>query len=147
MPDEIRVLYQPCGRKNLTTADTLSRSPVSQPSAGDEQFQQEVIAFLDLIVRNVPATDKRLQDIESEQNKDATCRELKQFCQEGWTNKSSMKGDLKLYAQVMDELSVHKGLLLRGSTPVVLSSLCSEIQQKLHFGHFGTIKSHERPKQ
>ena len=119
--------------KNLTTADTLSRSPVSQPSAGDEQFQQEVKAFLDLIVRNVPATEKRLQDIQWEQDKNVTCRELKRFCQPGWPNKSSMKGALKLYAQVMDEFSFHRGLLLRGSRLVVPSSLCSEILQKLHF--------------
>ena len=133
--------------KNLTTADTLSRSPVSQPSPGDEQFQQEVKAFLDVIVRNVPATEKRLQDIQSEQDKDATCRQLKQFCRYGWPNKSDMKGPLKLYAQVMDELSVHRGLLLRGSRLVVPSSLRSEILQKLHFGHLGITKCHERAKQ
>ena len=52
--------------KNLNTADTLFRSPVSQLSAGDEQFQQEVKAFLDLIVKNVPATEKQLHDIQSE---------------------------------------------------------------------------------
>ena len=109
--------------KNLSTADTLSKSPVPQPSAGDEQFQQEVRAFLDLIVKNVPATEKQIRDIQSGQNKDATCRELKQFCEKGWPNQSSLKGALKLYAPVRDELSVNKGLLLRGSRLVVPSSL------------------------
>ena len=93
--------------KNLNTADTFCKSPVSKPSTGVEQFEQEVKTFVDLIVRKVPATKKQLQEIQSEQHKDTTCHDLKQFCQNGWSNKPSMKGPLKLYAQVMEELSVN----------------------------------------
>ena len=59
--------------KDLTTADTLSRAPVSAATNIDEELSKEVNAFVDLIVKNFPATVKRLQDIQLQQDRDLTC--------------------------------------------------------------------------
>jgi len=65
--------------KDLVTADTLSRTPVSLPTAKEEEFQQDVCAFLDLVVNNLPATDTRLRDIQSHQDSDPACSQIKHF--------------------------------------------------------------------
>ena len=47
--------------KDLITADTLSRAPVSKFSPGDDQFSNEIKAHVNLICRNLPASDKLLR--------------------------------------------------------------------------------------
>ena len=133
--------------KDLVTADTLSRTPVSLPTAKEEEFQQEVCAFLDLVVNNLPATDTRLRDIQSHQDSDPACSQIKHFCQGGWPPRSHLKGPLKAYISVKDELSVHKGLLLRGNRLVIPPALRKEILAKIHSGHQGATKCRARARQ
>ena len=132
--------------KDLVTADTLSRTPVSLPTA-KEEFQQEVCAFLDLVVNNLPATDTRLRDIQSHQDSDPACSQIKHFCQGGWPPRFHLKGPLKAYISVKDELSVHKGLLLRGNRLVIPPALRKEILAKIHSGHQGATKCRARARQ
>ena len=51
------------GRK-LNTADTLSRALVSEVDGRDDDFHKEVNAFVNFVVRNLPATEERLQVIQ-----------------------------------------------------------------------------------
>ena len=46
----------------LQIADALSRSPVSAVSDTHTEFRSEVSAYIDMLVQNLPATDKRLQE-------------------------------------------------------------------------------------
>ena len=55
--------------KNLTVADTLSRAPVSSPTPEDTQFNSAIDAYVDLMIQGLPATEKRLQQIQQAQNK------------------------------------------------------------------------------
>ena len=41
--------------KDLSTADTLSRAPVKGSSFTDEQFNQEVAAYMNMVSENLPA--------------------------------------------------------------------------------------------
>ena len=128
----------------LQIADALSRSPVSLVSDADNEFQKEVSAYVDLLVQNLPATDKRLQEIQNAQDDDITCSQLKYYCQNEWPHRSKIQGLLKKFIPVKDELSVSKGLLLRGSRLVIPQSLQSEILTKLHAGHQGISKCRQR---
>jgi len=74
----------------LKIADALSRSPVSSVSDADNDFQNEVSAYVDLLVQNLPATDKRLQEIQKAQDEDTICSQIKYFCQNGWPHKSKI---------------------------------------------------------
>ena len=58
--------------KDLTMVDTLSRAPVSAANNIDEELSKEVNTLVDLIVKNLPATVKRLQDIIFSCNKTGT---------------------------------------------------------------------------
>ena len=48
--------------KNLITADALSRAPVSK-SSYDDELCNEVQAYVDLLCRNLPASDTRIKEI------------------------------------------------------------------------------------
>ena len=133
--------------KDLTTAGTLSRAPISAATNIDEELNKEVNAFVDLIVKNLPATEQCLQDIQLQQDRDLTCSQVKYYCQKGWPSMASIKAPLKPYVPVKGELSVYKGLLLRGDRIVIPPSLRQEILEKLHSGHQGTTKCYERARQ
>ena len=132
--------------KDLTSADTLSRAPVSKTTAGDE-LQSEVQAFVDLVVRCLPVTEGRLQEILSQQRSDPICRQVTEYCREGWPEAASLTGPYKAYSAVRHEFSVHRGLLLRGKRLVIPHALRSDILKKLHSGHLGISKCRERANQ
>jgi len=46
--------------KDLNTADTLSRAPVSEVDGREEVFQHKVNQYVNVTVRNLPATEERL---------------------------------------------------------------------------------------
>ena len=70
--------------KDLFTADALSRSPISEPAPSDVTFQDEVQAFLDVVIQNLPATANRLEEIKSQQDQDLVCHQLTQYNAQGW---------------------------------------------------------------
>ena len=49
--------------KQLTVADTLSRAPNDDKDTSDEQFQQKVEAFVNLVLQQLPASESRLKEI------------------------------------------------------------------------------------
>ena len=75
--------------KNLITADALSRAPVSQ-SSYDDELCNEVQAYVDLLCRNLPASDTRIKEIKQLQEKDEVCQQLTTYCQNGWPGKASI---------------------------------------------------------
>ena len=126
--------------KSLCTADALSRSPVSTTCSDDSKFQQEVDAYVNLLINTLPATKGRLIEIQSQQDEDPVCQKLKQYCQEQWPDKSSLKRPYKPYTAVASELCVANDLLLRGSRLVIPPSLWPDILNKIHTGHQGITK-------
>ena len=68
--------------KSLCTADALSRSPVNTGSHSDSKFQQETDAYVNLLIQNLPVTDKRLTESARPSQK------LKKYCQDGWPDRS-----------------------------------------------------------
>ena len=126
--------------KNLITADALSRAPVSQ-SSYDDELCNEVQAYVDLLCRNLPASDTRIKEIKE---KDEVCQQLTTYCQNGWPGKASIPCNLKPYLSVSGEITVLDGLLVRGSRIIIPSPLRSTILEKIHTGHQGISKCREK---
>ena len=52
--------------KSICTTDALSRPPIEMTSCSDSSFEQEVDAYVNSIINNLPATDARLKKIQSQ---------------------------------------------------------------------------------
>jgi len=78
--------------KDLSTADTLSRSPVKGLSFTDEQFNQEVAAYVNMICENLPASDQHISQIKQFQLNDEACQQLIDYCRNGWPDKGHIPG-------------------------------------------------------
>ena len=130
--------------KALTTADALSRAPLTQTTLADEQLTVDSDIYVSAVLQNLPVTDKRLAEIQKAQEQDAVCEAVKQTCKQGWPNHSSLKGVLKKYASEADHLSVQDGILLYDDRLVIPTVLQQQILTKLHTGHQGINKCKQK---
>ncbi|XP_036001498.1 uncharacterized protein K02A2.6-like [Fundulus heteroclitus] len=131
--------------KEIATADVLSRAPVAH--SGDHLHEEEIDLYADAVVASIPATEKRLKEIQMHQDKDEVLQQLKQFCISGWPNKFDIEKTFQPYLPFAGELTVQNGLLLLGCRLVIPKSLRLDILNKLHEGHLGITKCRERAKQ
>ena len=127
--------------KELNTADTLSRAPVTEQD--ESNLSNETKEYVHAIINNLPASEERLKAIREQQDQDQVCKQLKSYCLEG---KAEWKGPLKPYYQVRSELTVAEGLLMRGSRMVIPTSMRAEILDRIHSGHQGMTKCRQRAK-
>ena len=133
--------------KDLCTADTLSRAPTGVTDTQADKFQEEVASYVNLIIDHLPASQTKMQEIIKEQEQDPVCQQIKSYCQSGWPGRSKIQSMCKPYAAVMCELSVAKGLLLRGHRIVIPLKMQADIIEKLHAGHLGINKCRRRAQQ
>ena len=131
--------------KQLTVADALSRAPIC--SSSDDNFSSEVEAYINLVVQSVPATATKLQAIRDAQAADEVCQKLFDYCRHGWPHVHNLPGLLRPYRSVASDLTVHEGLLLRGSRIVIPTMLRLDILDQLHSGHQGITKCRARARQ
>ena len=69
--------------KDLTTADTLSRAPLVPASLKNlTRKEDKVNAFISSVVRYLPATDDRLQELRSQLQQDEVTRQIMIYCGE-----------------------------------------------------------------
>ena len=88
-------------------------------SCSDSSFEQEVDAYVNSVINNLPATDACLKEFQSQHNEGPVCQKLKTYCQEGWPDKSTLKGPFKPYIALASELCVANNLLIRDSQLVI----------------------------
>ena len=133
--------------KNLITADALSRAPSSPANSDDQSLQAEVDAYILNTLSGLPATERRLEEIKCEQEKDKVCQLIKKYCKSGWPNSKRVPEAVRKFYPVASELSEQEGLLLRNNRLVIPVSLQREVLDQLHAGHQGIKKCRERAKQ
>ena len=90
--------------KQLSTADALSRAPTTTPSSSDNLFQDEVEAYIQVTMQDLPATEKRLAEIQVHQEQDKTCKMVRDFCKRGWPKKAELPDSVKPFYAVSGEL-------------------------------------------
>ena len=84
-------------RKDLITAETLSRAPVEESQEPhDKSCQYECQAYVNAVMNALPVTDKRLLEIKQAQTDDATCQNIQEFCMHGWPDKAKLGYEDKL---------------------------------------------------
>ena len=119
--------------KDLVIPDTLSRVPIYRKVSCEEQaLADDVKAYVDFVLKNLPTTENRLQEIREKLQQDEFCRQIMSHCENGWPGKQHVKGAIKLYYQFSGELSVQQGLLLKGTRLVIPTTMRLDILDKLY---------------
>ena len=107
-----------------------------------EEAQTEF--FASVLLSTLLTSQDRLDEYQTAQQEDSTCRQLITFCQQGWPDRPHLKGDLSPYWHVRGDLTLHDNLLLYGSRIVVPKSLQAATLQKIHNGHQGIQRCRQR---
>lgn len=105
--------------KELITADALSRAPVDPPAPDDN----EVNAFVDVIMSSLPASPSKLDQIKALYDQDTLCANVIKYCKSGWPEKSEIPTQLKMIWEVRGDFTVQNGLLLKETRLVIPNSL------------------------
>ena len=125
----------------------LSRAPAEPPDVDDYNLDLESQAFVNYIVESLPASEQQLQRIKQFQRQDQVCKQIIQFCQTTWPDKTLLSQDIQPYYSMASEISVENGLLMRGCRIVIPSELQQEMLNKIHDGHLGITKCRARARQ
>ena len=141
---DIILVYTP--GKEMYVADTLSRAflndgKMQTPSKQEIQMDMAIHSIL----KEVPASDRRMQEIRQETEQDYLCKELKKWIQEGFPeNKSRVSQEIKPFWDIKHELSFEEGLILRGARIYIPEKLQTSVLQCLHQSHMGIEKTKAR---
>ena len=127
--------------KELSTADALSRAPVSGFTKTDETFDKEVNAYIQSAINNLPLTERKLDEIRSHQKSDRVCKEISTYLQRGWPNKTKVNKYVKPFYTIRDELSMYDGIL------IIPTNLQEGVLRQLHNSHQGINKTRGRAKE
>lgn len=130
--------------KKLIIADTLSRAPSGTQEKNEKDFESETTAFVDMIMKGLPVSNKRLDEIREKQASDPITSELSILSQEGWPNKSKIRREIIPYWSMRSEFSVTDGILMKGTCIVIPSVMQRDIINRLHEAHQGIVKCRER---
>lgn len=134
--------------KSLTTADTLSRAPLGDGGTGrDKELMEDTNIYVDSIMDNLPASSSYLHDLREQLGNDSVCTQVMQYCVQGWPDRSRLEGPVRHYWAERAVLSVHDGLLLRGTRLVIPSTMRNSVLEKIHEGHQGVVKCGDRARQ
>lgn len=99
--------------KSLWTADALSRAPLGATRAHtDTSLLEDTNIYVDFIVSNIPVGGDYLSSLKAH----STSSTLMKYCAHGWPDKSLLQGELRKYWAERALLTVHDGLLLRGTS-------------------------------
>ena len=104
--------------KNLYTADTLSRAP-SQSTDSKNELQLETNVYVDFVMDNLPASETKLEQIKFAQDRDNVCIKIKQYCKEGWPEKSSLDNEMQIYWSFRGDFTIQREILMKGCTLVI----------------------------
>ena len=126
-------------------ADAFSRAPVTAPTASDELEETEITMHVNSVIKQLPATDQRLEQIRKLSTTDETLVLLKETILNGWPNKIQ-ECPLKLqpYWNYRNDITEVQGLLLYRSRIIIPSELRKEILERIHSGHLGMDKCKRR---
>ena len=118
--------------KNMHLADMLSRAYL--PFQSKEEDEIESVNM----VRYLPISDKRLDEIRVETRKDQSLRSLSETILVGWPEDKKYAPALTHpYFSMRDELTVQDGLIFKGNAVVVPKNLRAAMKDKIHSSHLG----------
>ena len=128
--------------KSLIIPDMLSRNPVVHSlTLEEEQHSSDTENYVDMVIRHLPATDLRLQEIREKQSQDVICQTLANYCNNGWPETKHKASEIgKVYWHLRGELTINKGLLMKAGRLFIPTEMRADILTKIHGVHQGITK-------
>ena len=134
--------------KELADADALSRAPWSKATKDDEIVEQEIATHVETVVSNIPASEPRMVEIQNETSADTTLQDLRHMINQGWpATIRECPEHIRPFWHCQQDLTVAKGLILKGSQIVIPASMRRDMLDRLHEGHLGMEKCKRRARQ
>ena len=97
--------------------------------------------YVCLVLSNLPATDSKLAEIREKQQLDPVCKILVKYCQNGWPdNKNKACETGKIYWPYRGEISVNKGILMKGNRLIIPIDMREDVLSRIHGSHQGITK-------
>nr|XP_034828815.1 uncharacterized protein K02A2.6-like [Maniola hyperantus] len=135
---DLKVEYKP-GTK-MYIADSLSRAAL--PECSEDELDEDVMVHVNMLVKNLPISEERLQWLVEATENDECLQLLKKYYQKGWPDRKSEVNKLVLpYWNCRHEVHAVGNLLLKGNSLIIPTKLRSEILKIIHSGHQGIEKS------
>ena len=133
----LTVKYKPGSQMLL--ADHLSRAAQHETSRPEESFQVFSLELESLDpMQALKVTPERLDQLQRSTSHDDTLQTLKTTILTGWPmQKDQVPIKIREYWSYRDELSVHNGVLFKGSRVVIPQLLRPEVKSKIHSSHLG----------
>ena len=133
----LTVKYKPGSQMLL--ADHLSRAAQHETSRPEESFQVFSLGLESLDpMQALKVTPERLDQLQRSTSHDDTLQTLKTTSLTGWPmQKDQLPIKIREYWSYRDELSVHNGVLFKGSRVVIPQLLRPEVKSKINSSHLG----------
>ena len=132
--------------KHMHVADTLSRAAINDNTP--EIPENELNTYIHSVITNLPISERRMEQFQSETSKDDNLQELSKQIAKGWpTNRNSVHPSVSPFFTYKEELSLNHGLLLKGNRIIVPTNLRKDMLNTLHIGHPGIEKMKSRARQ
>ncbi|KAK2704195.1 hypothetical protein QYM36_017493 [Artemia franciscana] len=127
---------------DILVPDALSR--LHLPDV-DTKMQNDIEVFVHTVMKSLPVSDSKLDEIRRETEKDTQLKVVKELILKGWpgTRQSCPTDAVRLW-NIKDELAIHDGLVLKGQRIVVPHPLRTNIIHQLHSAHLGIDKTKQR---
>ncbi|KAK2718643.1 hypothetical protein QYM36_005849 [Artemia franciscana] len=117
-PYNLTVRYSP--GSDIPLPDTLSRLHLFDT---DEMLQADIEVFVHTIINRLPISHPKLQEIKDKTKSDVHLKQLKTTLKEGRTSlRNRRHPEIRLYRNIMHELSAFDGMLLKG--PQIIIPVC-----------------------
>lgn len=121
--------------KTLVIADTLSRSPC-EDTQSDNDAHTDVECYVASVIEGIPATKRKMDSIRATTEADEGMQILSRYIQSGWPEHiEKTHPSVREFFPVRSELSVHSGLVTRGTRIIIPKALRTEILDRIHDGH------------
>lgn len=141
---DLKVNYKP--GKLMYIPDTLSRAPLADTYS--EELEKNVLYQVQLVVNNLPMSNKRLIQIKNETKKDITYNKLLEYIKQGWPfSKYEVDQNLRMYWSLKNELYVVDDVIFKDNTVLIPPALRAEMLRVVHEGHQGIDRCKRRARQ
>lgn len=121
--------------KGIPVLDTLSRKSVSDTCPN---LSESLEVQVNMVISNLPVSDRKLQEISMQTGQDEQLLVLKQVIFDGWPICwKQCKSEILDFWNYREELAVFGGLIMKGQKLVNPRSMRSHLLELVHAGQMG----------